>query len=63
MLESRLIKSYGNVLLKTFARKNSYSENCQEINIYWEISFLVMQPATLSFSLTRFSLFWLYSSF
>ena len=26
MVESFLIKSYGNVLLKTIARKNSYSE-------------------------------------
>ena len=34
MVESFLIKSYGNVLLKTIARKNSCSENSQDkINV------------------------------
>ena len=40
VLNSRLIASYGNVLLKPFTRKNSYSENSQK-KIRWGSSFLV----------------------
>ena len=53
-MESCLIKSYGNILLKTFAQKNSSSENAQE-KMCRESSFLVKPPATLRFSLIRFS--------
>ena len=31
MVQSRLIESYGNVLLETFAQKNSYSGNSPKI--------------------------------
>ena len=51
MVESFLIKSYGNVLLKTFGRKNSYSENSQDKKVCRESSFWVTQPKTLWFSL------------
>ena len=30
MVESPLMKPYGDFIFKTFARKNSYSENSQE---------------------------------
>ena len=50
----------GNVFLKKFARKNSYSENFQDKTIYRESSFWVTQPKTLRFLLIRFPLFWLY---
>ena len=53
-VESCLIKSYGNVLLKTFVQKNSSSENSQG-KMFRESSFLVKPPATLRFSLIRFS--------
>ena len=33
MMESRLIESYGNVLLETFARKKSYFENLPPKNV------------------------------
>ena len=54
---SFLIKSYGNVLLKTFARKNSYSENTQDKTMCRESSFWLTQPKNLRFSLISFPLF------
>ena len=62
MVESFLIRSYDNVLLKTFAWKNSYSENSQDKKMCRESPFWVPQPKTLRFLLIRFSLFWLYPS-
>ena len=55
VVESFMIKSFGNALLKAIG-KNSYAENSLK-KIPHEISFLEMPPATL-----RFSLFWLYPS-
>ena len=52
VLNSRLIASYGNVLLKPFTRKNIFSENSQK-KIRKGSSLLVTQPATLRFSLVR----------
>ena len=52
VLNSRLIASYGNVLLKPFIRKNIFSENSQK-KIRKGSSLLVTQPATLRFSLVR----------
>ena len=49
MVESFLIKSYGNVLLKKSARKNSYSENFQDEKMCRESSFWVSQPKTFKF--------------
>ena len=39
MVESFLIKLYDNVLLKTHARKNSYSENPQDKKMCRKIPF------------------------
>ena len=51
MVESFLIKSYGNVFLKTFGRKNSYSENSQDKKVCRESFFWVTLPKTLWFLL------------
>ena len=50
------LKSYGKALFETF-RKNSCPENSQIKSVR-----KLTQPATLRFSLSRFSLFWLYPS-
>ena len=54
-----LIKS-NDVLLKTFARKNNYSENTQDKTMCRENSFLVMLSEILRFLLIRFPLFLLH---
>ena len=46
MVVSFSIKPDGNVLLKTFARNNSYSENFQDKKMCWESSFWITQPIT-----------------
>ena len=52
MVESRLIESYGNVLLETFTRKKSYFENPPpKKKMYRESSIRVKQPTTFRFSL------------
>ena len=51
MMESFLIKSHENVLLKTFALKNSYSGNSKDKKMFSKSSFWVTQPKTLRFLL------------